>query len=206
MQAIIRRASALLLTLTLIAPLRAEEPVDAPPDTGITAEIAAVDAAILHLMDLNPAHRVVVDAEYRAAVVAALVGAGHAHDVPPLLLTTIAYRESTFDHAATGQRGELGITQIMPRWEHALGCDLSTIGGQVDCSARMLARFRATCGSWPGALTLYATGKGCATGPVTTRKIASRIAQWQALEALPWRLSPATKRPALPVNGKRNEG
>jgi hypothetical protein len=72
----------------------------------------------------------------------------------------------------------------MPRWRHVLGCDLDTISGQVDCSARMLAQYHRTCKSWPGALTLYATGKGCKTGPVTTRKIAGRIAQWQRLERM----------------------
>lgn len=185
-----QRLRAHLLSVILLAQPLAAVAAEAPAEpageiaTEIAPAFAAVDRAIRHLMTLNPGHRVVVDAEYRASVVTALVGAGVAHDVPPLLLTTIAYRESTFDHAATGARGEIGMTQVMPRWERVLGCDLTTLGGQVDCSARMLAQYHRTCKTWPGALTLYATGSGCATGPVTTRKIASRITQWQLLEAL----------------------
>lgn len=198
MTTIVRRlrhgARIAILALALTYPLtgHALEPTGQPASMealpgyvdAMAAELGAVDRAILHLMELNPTARVVVDAEYRGSVVAAIVGAAYAHDVPALLLTTIAFRESTFDHAATGARGELGITQVMPRWEQVIGCDLSTLGGQVDCSARMLARFHRTCKGWPGALTLYATGKGCATGPFTTRRIASRITLWQALERL----------------------
>lgn len=174
-----RYALTLALILQPVAGWAAEPDAVDPPIA--TAE-ARVEAAILRLMALDPYARIMTDATYRADVAATLVAAGTAHDVPPLLLTAIAFRESTFDHAAIGARGELGITQIMPRWERVLGCDLTTLGGQVDCSARMLAQHHRTCGSWPGALTLYATGKGCATGPTTTRKIASRITLWQRME------------------------
>lgn len=181
-----------ILALVYARPSQATEPVeyihpmDATPGyvDAMATELYAVDRAILHLMVPNPTAEVVIDHEYRASVVAAIVGAAYAHDVPALLLTTIAFRESTFDHRATGARGELGITQIMPRWERVIGCDLSTLGGQVDCSARMLARFHRTCKGWPGALTMYATGKGCVTGPITTRRIARRITLWVELERL----------------------
>lgn len=181
-----------VLGLAYACPSKAAEPaetihpMDAEPGyvDAMAAELYAVDRAILHLMATNPTAEVVVDHEYRGSVVAAIVGAAYAHDVPALLLTTIAFRESTFDHRATGALGELGITQIMPRWERVIGCDLSTLGGQVDCSARMLARFHRTCKGWPGALTMYATGKGCVTGPVTTGRIARRIALWMDLERL----------------------
>jgi hypothetical protein len=176
------RYALILSVLTQPLAAVAAEPVETAPE--IAAPVAQVEAAIRHLMTLDPHARVMTDAPYRADVAAALVGAGEAHGVPALLLTAVAFRESSFDHAATGARGELGLTQIMPRWRNVLGCDLTTIGGQVDCSARMLAQYHRTCKTWPGALTLYATGKGCATGPKTTSKIASRITLWQRLEAL----------------------
>jgi hypothetical protein len=175
----------LLIVVVIILSVRivGADPVN-EPDSPNAQAVEAVDRAILHLMTTDPCAKVVKDAAYRGEVAIALVGAGEAHGVPALLLTTLAFRESTFDHEAMGERGELGLTQIMPRWRNVLGCDLDTLGGQVDCAARMLASYHGACKSWPGALTLYATGKGCKTGPITTRKIAGRIAQWQRLEKL----------------------
>jgi soluble lytic murein transglycosylase-like protein len=182
-------ALCLLIVVALLLAVRVvgADPIDEPESPNAQA-VADVDRAILHLMTLDPHARIVKDVAYRGEVAIALVGAGEAHGVPALLLTTLAFRESTFDHEAMGERGELGLTQIMPRWRNVLGCDLDTLGGQVDGAARMLASYHRTCKSWPGALTLYATGKGCKTGPVTTRKIEGRIAQWQRLE----KLRPAT--------------
>jgi hypothetical protein len=178
-------ALCLLIVVALLLAVRAvgADPVDAPKGPDPQAVIG-VDRAILHLMTPDPYARIVTDDAYRDEVEIALVVAGEARSVPPLLLTMLAFRESTFDSTAIGAAGELGLFQVMPRWRHVLGCDLDTVGGQADCTARMLASYYGTCKTWQGALTLYATGKGCATGPATTRRIASRIAQWKQLEAL----------------------
>jgi hypothetical protein len=155
-----------------------------PYDEWPNVQAANVEKAIDFLMAPNPRARIMREKPYRKNVVESLVRNARRHDVPVLLLTTVAFRESSFDDQALGALGEFGLMQVMPRWRKVLGCDFSSAAGQIDCAARMISRYKETCKSWQGALTAYATGKGCTTGPLTTKKIQHRIRQWKRLEVL----------------------
>lgn len=155
-----------------------------PYDEWPIVQAQNLERAIDFLMEPNPRARIMRDKAYRKTVVASLVENSRRHDVPALLLATVAFRESSFDDQALGALGEFGIMQVMPRWRKVLGCDFTSAVGQISCAARMISNYKEKCESWQGALTMYATGKGCTTGPLTTKKIAHRIRQWKRLEVL----------------------
>lgn len=96
----------------------------------------------------------------RAAIVA-----GDEHNVDPLLLLAVAWRESRFlaevsTLSKRGQRGELGLLQLTGAAKK--GCDLRTIFGQFNCGAKWLrAKIDECNGDEVGGLSLYMTGKSC---------------------------------------------
>lgn len=144
-------------------------------------EVRAVDFAIRHYMRLNPGKRIMRSAEIRKEMAEAIVSAARKHEVPPLLLTTIIYHESTFETSAKGALGEIGLMQV-----HGLaarGCDLQTLEGQLDCGAEWLAHFYPKCQTWKGAVTAYGTRGSCvATTPRNEDKMRYRLKQWAKVE------------------------
>jgi hypothetical protein len=141
-----------------------------------------VEEAILFIVTKGiPEHRIkpwkkhplTRDSKARAELVQAIVQAAHDHDIPEMLLVSIAFRENSFT-PGTGSIGEVSVFQIIPDNQRSIRkglfpwttyseprCDLSTVDGSAMCAAALLWIHRARCGDLPGAMMLYATGRTC---------------------------------------------
>jgi hypothetical protein len=120
-------------------------------------------ALILQWMALSPNAPAVRDADYRAEIATAICAEAEEHDIPPALLASMAFYESSFDSRAVGKIGEVGLLQV--HGAAAVGCDLDTVAGQVACGAAWLARWRDACPKvhgWEQPLIGYASG-ACGT-------------------------------------------
>ena len=144
-------------------------------------EVRSVDFAIKHFMRVQPGKLLMRSADARQYMARAIVEAAQAHGVPPLLLTTIVYNESTFEMTALGKLGEVGLTQV--HGVAARECDLTTIPGQLNCGAKWLAHYYPKCGTWEKSLTAYATRGLCVSESGRTKdKIAYRMRQWRKVQ------------------------
>jgi hypothetical protein len=123
----------------------------------------------------TPRHPLARDADERFIWASEVVVAAGRYDVPPLLLTAVAYREGSYRHTAEGARGERSTWQIMPRVARQIAagrvlpspvpdCTLSTPAGAALCAAALLRAGHNRCGDWGGALVYYATGSRCDAG------------------------------------------
>lgn len=177
-----RLAKTTLLVILLLSSrsITAAEPAEQPPKS-FEDEVRSVDLAIKHFMRSEPGKLMSKDAEVRIDMATAIVEASRAHGIPPLLLTTIVYNESTFEMTALGKLGEVGLTQV--HGIAARNCDLTTVPGQLECGAKWLAHYYPICKSWEKSLTAYATRGFCVSTSETTRsKISYRMRQWQKIE------------------------
>jgi hypothetical protein len=177
-----RLAKTTLMVMLLLSSrdATAAEPAEQPPKS-FEDEVRSVDLAIKHFMRSEPGKVMSKDDEVRVDMAKAIVEASHAHGIPPLLLTTIVYNESTFEMTALGKLGEVGLTQV--HGVAARNCDLTTIPGQLECGAKWLAHYFPICKSWEKSLTAYATRGFCVSTSETTRsKIAYRMRQWKKIE------------------------
>ena len=131
----------------------------------------AIVAIVLQWMILAPGSRPMVDHEYRSEIAAAICAEAEEHSIPAELLASMAFHESSFDTAAIGTRGEIGLLQV--HGAAAAGCELESVQGQVACGAAWLARWREMCpaGGWYGPLVGYASG-ACGT---TSERLRGRI-------------------------------
>lgn len=138
-----------------------------------------VDRGIRFVLEASPCWGIAANDAERRDMAKMIADAARAHDVPPLLLTVMAKRESSFATDAIGEsRGEIGLLQV-----HGLaarGCDLSTGEGQLACGARWLRLAFEKCGTWEGAITAYAAGYCHAPKDSRLAKLVlSRYRQWQ---------------------------
>jgi hypothetical protein len=137
-----------------------------------------VDKGIRFVLEASPCWGIAADDEARRGMAELIADAARAHDVPPLLLTVMAKRESSFATDAVGSLGERGVLQV-----HGLaarGCDLSTASGQLACGARWLRLAYDKCGTWESAITAYAAGYCHAPKDSSLAKLVlSRYRQWQ---------------------------
>jgi len=109
-----------------------------------------------------------------------LTAAANEYDIDPYLLLTIAFYESSLQTTAIGGRGEIGLMQILG--DAAQDCDLLTQRGQLTCGSRWLAKAYEVCGTWPRALTMYATGECKTKSDRVKRIIKFRISKWEELK------------------------
>ena len=87
------------------------------------------------------------------------------HKVPPELLVSLIYVESTFDKTALSERGAMGPAQVMPHvWSRVCRGDLSRPADNIDCGARILAAYLRACGDYTCALARYNGAAGPANG------------------------------------------
>jgi hypothetical protein len=138
-----------------------------------------IDRFIVDKVSLTPRHHL-NDAEARTAFVDELRATGAAHDVDPALLAVVSFLESSWMTTAKGGIGEIGIMQI--HGVAAEGCELVTRRGQLDCGARALRRSFEACGSWSGALTMYATGQCKPRTDRVKRLIEYRMKMWEGVK------------------------
>jgi hypothetical protein len=143
---------------------------------------AEVDRAIVFLLEegipkhgIKPFkyHPLYKDDKKRAALARAIFTAAEKHDVPQMLLLTIAFREGSLV-GGVGDIGEVSTFQVIPRNQRAIRrgrfpwtdykepeCDLKTLEGAALCSAALMRIDYLKCQDWGGALVLYATGTSC---------------------------------------------
>jgi hypothetical protein len=142
-----------------------------------------VDRGIRYVLQASPCWGIAANAETRRDMAEMIAEASEAAQVPPLLLTVLAKRESSFSKDAVGSRGEVGILQV-----HGLaarGCDLSTAGGQLACGAKWLRKAFDMCGTWERAITAYASGYCIAPKKSKLASLVlSRLHQWQRAQAI----------------------
>jgi hypothetical protein len=149
------------------------------PEPTVDQMTIDVDKGIRFVLEASPCWGLAANDEARRAMAKMIADASRDHDVPPLLLTVMAKRESSFATDAIGQsRGEVGLLQV-----HGLaarGCDLSTGEGQLACGARWLRLAYDKCGTWESAITAYAAGYCHAPKDSSLAKLVlSRYRQWQ---------------------------
>jgi hypothetical protein len=149
----------------------------------MTATPSEIDAAILHILTLEPAHHLRKDAVARTALSEKIVKVCESKGIPPLFALSIIFRESSFDEKAVGLRGELGLMQVAKGNVKRLQCGMTTTEGQIECGTRMLREAHNVCHTWGGALTRYATMSGSCTSdnPSTQSKVKLRLRDWQKL-------------------------
>ena len=82
--------------------------------------------------------------------------------------------------------GQLHVSRDLPRadWLGLVGTRYEPTRRCVGATVRLLARYRAWCGSWAGAFSAYATGKGCSVVPLG-RDRAERLAIVRGRLSLP---------------------
>lgn len=153
-------------------------------EVSVSADEVKVQKAIASLLIAAPRRALTRDRQRQAQLAKDIVAASEAYSMPPLLLTAIVFRESSFKMSACGKIGEVGLTQV-----HGLaakGCDLKTQVGQLKCGARWLKKSYNICGDWRGAFTRYATGRTCkAKGKGHLWWVVeSRMKLWKKLEEL----------------------
>jgi hypothetical protein len=166
--------------IVLVATIAGAEPVELEQDDRAVVD---VDRAIRFFLHESPCWGLAMDAAGRRAMAEQIAKAAADNDVPPLLVTLMAKRESSFDPSAIGfSRGEIGILQV-----HGLaarGCELDTVEGQLACGARWMRRAFEVCGSWDRAIVAYASGRCDAPKQSKLFKNSfSRFRQWHKARA-----------------------
>lgn len=162
--------------------LELEPEAEAEHDTESRA-VLDVDRGIRYVLQASPCWGIAANAEARRDMATMIAEAAEAAQVPPLLLTVLAKRESSFSKDAIGSRGEVGILQV-----HGLaarGCDLSTAEGQLACGAKWLRKAFDMCGSWERAIAAYAAGY--CSAPKDSKLatlVLSRLRQWQRAQGI----------------------
>jgi hypothetical protein len=194
-------AIVLALLVPLCAQAGARKVVDVPENALQIATVEQIDAAIAASVWEWPRHRMLRFPDERRHMAEMISDATIYTDVSPLLLVAVVKRESSFDENALGKLGEKGLTQM--KGIAARGCDLSKPEGQLACSVNLLAQVHRRCGTWRGALTVYATRAGTCTSehPTVQAAVNRRLNDWQKLSLVAMRSdSPmvADKEPALP--------
>ena len=103
-----------------------------------------------------------------------VLDAAERHNVNPALIASIVSHESTWNYAAIGALGEVGLMQVNNK---TLGQDPAE---QLDAGIEMLKASYERCGSVIGAVSYYATGHTCKP----YRGAELRIALAKKIEAL----------------------
>lgn len=172
-----------VIVLALLAPLgaqaRGRKFVDVPEHALQIATVEQIDFAIAASVSEWPRHRMLRFPEERRHMAEMISDATIYTDVSPLLMVALVKRESSFDENALGKLGEKGLTQM--KGVAARGCDLTTPEGQLACSVRLLTQVHQRCGTWKGALTVYATRAGTCTSehPTVQAAVNRRLLDWQ---------------------------
>jgi hypothetical protein len=153
--------------------------VDVPPHALQIATVEQIDRAIAASVSEWPRHRMLRYPEERRHMAEMISDATIYTDVSPLLLVAMIKRESSFDENALGKLGERGLTQM--KGVAARGCDLTKPEGQLACSVRLLTQVHQRCGTWKGALTVYATRAGTCKSehPTVQTAVERRLRDWE---------------------------
>ncbi len=159
----------LIAMLALVAFLLwASSVLSAPRDRCDTDELSGVTKAVTFLIHRQP-HPLQDKPGPIADISIAICDAGARYEIDPLLLTAMAYRESTFrpdilSLKTKGKAGEKGLLQCGKECAGSCPHFLDTIDGQAMCGARWLRQAYADCGDGATddqAVAMYADGRTC---------------------------------------------
>ncbi len=103
-----------------------------------------------------------------------VLSAAEKYSIDHMLIAVIISQESSWDKNAVGQIGEIGLMQVHGRC--AVGCELTSVAGQIDCGVRCLSRWVSECNSghdMERALNGYATGRCYPIAQVTKRRMSA---------------------------------
>lgn len=157
-------------------------------DPSLASKIEDAFVWLVEKKGANLDHPVLADPAHRAAIREAGFVAGARYDLPPDLLWSIAYRESTFKLDEVGKRGEQGLMQVGERGRRycSAACGtMTTAAEQIACGACWLDAGRQWCGgSLLRGLYAYAGGKCAAGTPKIVRVVYLRFRVWRKIRAL----------------------
>ena len=104
-----------------------------------------------------------------AAFAALILLSARAHHVPPSVVDSQIFRESTCRPGAVNRRtGAVGLGQILPGGSASLrhpASELADPALNVELTARHLHRCFVLCGTWAGARRVYGGHRSCSAGP-----------------------------------------
>lgn len=137
---------------------------------------ATISNLIADLMQSAPRRKLARDKGERDKLAGEIVDAAKVYNLDPILITMLAYFESSFHTSDTGGIGEVGIMQMHGRAVTTCPHDVTTRAGQILCGARWFRLALIKCeDDEAAALTAYASGS-CTPRTVATReKIAYRV-------------------------------
>ena len=104
-------------------------------------------------------------------------------DLPPGLLSRMAYQESAYNQHARGAAGEIGLMQFMPTTAKDLGIDPSDPRASIFAAARYMVQLYRRFGDWRTALAAYNWGqgnvarRGIEAAPSSTQRYVAAIAK-----------------------------
>lgn len=148
-----------------------------------------IDGAIRYLVRGVPANPMTDDGA-RREMATAIHSAALETDVDPYLLTYQMKKESSFLTTARGKMGEVGLGQqhgvTLNRCVRKWKIDMSTVAGQVMCTAKNLQQCAIDCGGESAGLIQYMSGSCKAQTMTTAKKAAHRIRVAMELASKPW--------------------
>jgi hypothetical protein len=168
-----------------------------PKDVAISPDDEAVgqkiDDAISWLVtkrigESQAAHPILDDPSYRTSVRVAAIEAGNSYNLPPLLLLSMAYRESVLTTDRIGSRGEIGLMQVGKQGQqfckNVCGQNI-TPHEQMYCGACWLDAGRSWCkGSLEGGLRAYAGGKCYSKKTRVVNSVYWRLRVWRKIHEM----------------------
>lgn len=134
------------------------------------------------------AHPILDDPSYRMSVRVAAIEAGNSYNLPPLLLLSMAYRESVLTTDRIGTRKEIGLMQVGKQGQqfckNVCGQNI-TPHEQMYCGACWLDAGRSWCkGSLLGGLRAYAGGKCNSKKTRVVNSVYWRLRVWRKIHEM----------------------
>lgn len=152
-----------------------------------------IDNALMWLVakkigESQAAHPIIDDPIYRTSVRKAAIAAGNAYNLPPLLLLSMAYRESVLTLDRVGTRKEIGLMQVGKGGQHFCKkvCGKNkTPDEQMMCGACWLDEGLSMCkGDLIKGLKAYAGGKCNSQKTRVVNSVYWRLRVWRKLHEL----------------------
>jgi hypothetical protein len=138
--------------------------------------------------DSQAAHPILDNPVYRTEVRVAAIEAGNSYNLPPLLLLSMAYRESVLTTDRIGSRGEIGLMQVGKQGQqfckNVCGQNI-TPHEQMYCGACWLDAGRSWCKeNLLNGLKAYAGGKCNSTKTRVVNSVYWRFRVWRKIHEM----------------------
>jgi len=126
------------------------------------------------LIFITPGRKIWATPNNGIMFVAHFKGAESMYNLPPGLLSRMAYQESRYNPNARGASGEIGIMQITPRWHP--GVNATDPKESIYYAGHLMRQYYNEFKSWEAAIAAYNWGetnvrnKGISFAPEVTRR------------------------------------